>query len=140
MLPSTPSLQELRDYLDEQNLGTICETANDEIFSHFTDSRGIDVQNSYSQHDVDARFWIQHDNATNRFVLNVSFFTQEGAGISREVFAQSFPAPNPATTYTSENQVTWVASGSNEYNVSCSQDIAIFRYFTLKIPTITKTT
>jgi hypothetical protein len=138
MLPTIPSLQELRDHLDEESLRSKCETPNDEIFLHFVDGRHLDAQNSYGTLPVDARFWVGYNADVNEFVLNVNFFTHEGVGITREQFAEVLPSPNAATDYTSVETVRWVASESNVYNITYPVDVGISRYFTLKIPTITK--
>ena len=138
MLPTIPSLQELRDYLDEESLRSKCETPNDEIFLHFADGRHLDAQNSYGTLPVDARFWIGYDAEVNEFVLNVNFFTHEGAGITREQFAEVCPSPNAATDYVPEVTVKWISSGTNVYTISYPTNIAVARYFESKLPTITK--
>ena len=138
MLPTLPSLQELRDHLDNESLRSKCQTPNDEIFLHFADGRHLDAQNSYGPLAVDARFWIGYDSELNQFILNVNFFTHEGLGISRETFAETCPSPNAATDYTSVQTVRWVASDSNVYTIVCPVNMGISRYFTTKLPTITK--
>lgn len=138
MLPALPSLQELRDHLDEESLRSKCETPNQEIFLHFTDGRHLDAQNSYAMLPVDARFWIGYDATTNEFVLNVNFFNHEGVGITREQFAEAVPENNPAVAYTTDVAVRWISSGTNVYTISYPTNIAIARYFDKNIPTITK--
>ena len=138
MLSTFASLQELRDHLDNESLRSKCETPNDEIFLHFADGRHLDAQNSYGQLPVDARFWIGYDADVNEFVLNVNFFTHEGVSITRETFAETCPSPNAATDYTESQTVRWVASESNVYTIVCPVDIGVSRYFTMKLPTITK--
>jgi hypothetical protein len=138
MLPELPSLRQLKDHLTDQALASKCQTLDTSTFLMFTDGNMLDAQNSYGRSSVDARFWISFDAVQNEFKLNVSYFTYDGIGISRDAFAEIVTPPNAAADYTDNRIIRWVAGENNVYNISSPLDTTMSRYFVRKLPTITK--
>jgi len=143
------SLLELKTLLDGANLKNKCTVTNTNEFLLFVDSTAMDRQNSYNSLTVDARFWIDYSSATNKFILQVNYFSNigetKGNPITLEQFINVTSASNNAAVYGTNNQnnayITWepISTGNNTFVINCPPGIGgIDSYLNRRLSAITK--
>lgn len=102
------SLQELKNYLTQQNLyGEYAWTGNMDLFYVLTTADGMDRQNSFQFSPLDAKWWIEYNQEANEFIFRVGYFTHSGVAITKEYFVGQIPNC-PAARYTDENAIRWI--------------------------------
>jgi len=121
-LGSTPTYQEIKDFVTEQDLLSVCtfDTVNQRNrFATLTTVDGLDLQTSYPQHGPCAKFFIEYSISEDMFTYRCAYFDESMNPLTREQFAVSFPSPQPATDYYGDAVVYWIrVTGTNQYNVS----------------------
>lgn len=105
------SLLELQNYLTERNLfGQYTWSGNIEHFRTFTTAEGIMRQVSFQTLSLDAKLWIDYVVPTDEFILRASYFTHQGAAVTKEQFISEIDVKYPLTRYNEENK--WVRQGA----------------------------
>ena len=142
VLGITPTYQEIKDFVTEQDLLSVCsfESVNKRNrFAILTTADGLDMQNSAPAFGPCAKFFIEYSIPDDTFIYRCAYFDENMDPLTREQFAVSFPSPNPATDYYGENIVSWIkVPGSNKYNISYAPGSSWGETYITLLPVITK--
>ena len=118
----TPTYQEIKDFLLEQDLASKCTFDNPNRIARFaglTTPEGLDTQVSYPSFGYCAKFFIEYSTSDDMFVYRCAYFDENMLPLTREQFAVQFPSPQPATDYHGDKIVYWTkVAGTNEYNIT----------------------
>lgn len=130
MLNNLPTKQEIIEYLTTQNFmstyvcgdGTLCE-----MFTRRVDPTQVQGQ-SIRNNSPKRMWWIERDEANNKFILRCSYFALDDTPITYEQFYQQLvpivPSDKfaiiPAIAYTSEAVIEWLPTAPGEWTATYS--------------------
>lgn len=122
MLGMTPTYQEIKDFVTEQDLLAVCtfDTINSRnTFATLTTADGLDMQVSFPTNGPCAKVFIEYSIPDDMFIYRCAYFDESMNPLSREQFAVSYPSPNPATDYYGDKIVSWIrVPTTDKYNLS----------------------
>jgi hypothetical protein len=140
----TPTYQEIKDFVTEQDLSSICTFDNVNRTNRFkilTTSDGLDAQISYPPFGYCAKSFIEYSVSDDMFIYRIAYFDENMEPLTREQFAVIYPSPQPATDYYGDKVIYWIkVPGSNNYNLSYATGAGTTwgDMFSTHLPVITK--